>query len=368
MQRVFQTEVATTAKKKLKMLPSDEVLVKWYHARDVFTGMNYTKQDMAVGLALAREVKDAVPEAAWLCSVFPGEENVFLGKHPSRQQEIANSAFKPLAAANGTTTEYFYAYNREDNLVPWDEQAHFSGHPVQVGNVLVDQAEQFSGTGRRLVLTEDEITRYRLLAAGLAVQREPRGLYALGIFNGDLQLIKQAAEFGFAIAQSAYGMNGFAMDDPQRYLWMGTAAQKGCKKYIYLENVSQAFSGFLRGNISSACIAQIDAMYGVGELEVHRVASMGGSNNGRFNILLSIQKLCAAWRSNARDAVNAWLLVGRRLKIVKDIRGVIGKRIWSEWLHDVEYIYPGYGKPFEDHVQGRVVEPVRCLITRCANT
>jgi hypothetical protein len=56
------------------------------------------------------------------------------------------------------------------------------------------------------------------------------------------------------------------------------------------------------------------------------------------HVMLYIQALCKNWRADARRAVNAWLAVGRRLRVVKDIRGVIGKRIWNEWLRDVEYV------------------------------
>jgi hypothetical protein len=306
------------------MNPSDEVLVKWYEARDAFLGINPNlgyKDELERrqrGLQLAEKLKDEIPEAKWLCELFPE------GTAEKLERVRVCNRLSDESRRNSTALAYLECFTGPEMSL---EEAT---HPLHLGEILLSAT--FSS-----VVTKEEFD----VAAQLAAQREPRGFYVLWRNdNCKMDYLKKAAELGLVIALHSYGRNAFTDVQPEQYLWMGRCAQRSIDHVgSYLDRVDTCLAGFLRKARLSSCVVQIDALYGEGRLSFWEV-SRYSTHNGAMHrhVMLYIQALCKNWRADARRAVNAWLAVGRRLRVVKDIRGVIGKRIWNEWLRDVEYV------------------------------
>jgi hypothetical protein len=295
-------------RRRKKMTPSDEELVKWYDARDTFLGINYVERNLCRGLelahALSAETKNAIPEAAWLCSLFPN----------------TNVTPRDVCAAyakNKTVTAAVYAVLLL-HKPPDQWMSRLFEHPLFAAIKMP--------TARRL--GPETLGR-------LAETREPRGFYERWTRGRDAADLKRAAELGLVEAWWDYGMWRFHLDDPEGYAWRGRAAQRGFKTQDFLYDVARYLSRFLISNAlgSSACIVQMDALYGKGALSVERLPGRAADRD----VMRHIRDLCKNWRADARCAVDTWLAIGRRLHVVRDIRRVIGKRIWNEWMRDVEY-------------------------------
>jgi hypothetical protein len=305
------------------MLPSDEVLVKWYTARDTFLGVNYTQMDTVKGLHLAREVKDHVAEAKWLCDLFPATAEDIT------HEEIATRLWGE-AANERDATAMMYATRVVQRLAV--RHAHSQGaaddaHPLVDGEELI----------YRMSSSVIPVRHWRRKAKELVAQREPRGFYLLGKYDVDNEKLKVAAELGFVEAWHYYGHREFNVHDPQHWHWTGKAAHRGHSRVQYLDDVSDCLDAFLEGKVPSACIIQINAM--IGGMLTPEVAEMWSDVRHPYrDVLLYIKAMCKSWSADARRAVDAWLVVGKRLRVVRDVRKMIGKRIWDEWLRDVEYV------------------------------
>jgi hypothetical protein len=313
------------------MTPSDEVLCQWYEARDTFLGINYYRRNYQQGLLLARRVEDQVPEAKWLCNLFRD----FDPELP--ELALVDRLCKEHGRGVLDATCYLGIIHPDPRCRgQYFQQAWNQRHPLAFGR-------GWSGGwrgGERICL-------------GLASRgcEEPCVLYAAGIEAGkgtarQLNYIKRAAELGFVDAFSFYARaacvqrdhNGFEKRDPLYFYWEGRAAQRGRNVLGFMEEASECLLQFLRGEISSAYIVQIEAMF-EGHLtpEAHRLLRSTSRDSpqatGHY-----ITVLCRSWRENARRAVNMWLLIGRRTRgMNRDMRRAIGRRIWDDWLRDVEY-------------------------------
>jgi hypothetical protein len=185
---------------------------------------------------------------------------------------------------------------------------------------------------------EDEATLQRLIDE----HEEPTAMVALArlnntatLYDGDRckALYKRAAELGNI--EACFGYAGHLQDDdPQKYYYGGLAAQCGLRVSVFLFWAHKCLE-----NSYIPCLVQIDRMIGEGWLALHRLQYIGemssDANETAYNEVLAIQALCRAWRSEARDAVNTWLVLARRLRVCKDMRRVIGLRIWNEWVDGV---------------------------------
>jgi hypothetical protein len=319
-------------RRRKKMTPSDEELVKWYDARDAFLGINGVPRNFRRGIELARALPPGeIPEATWLCNVFP----VAASKLTLRM--VVNTLAKMRTALASVYLELLREEEeeREDDVADYTDLARSEWHPLFVA-VEVMREWMFA--------REEERSTY----VRLAENREPRGFFCLWELDGRGPFdpnLKRAVDLGLVNAWDAYGREAFLPAEPQRYYWTGRAAQRGFGMGKFANEVSQCLASFLGGLGTSACILQIRKMLDSGLLDIRNEDAVCSQlhNSHMMNpeksvrAMLYIRDLCEGWRKDAHNAVNAWTGVGRRKRVVKDIRIMIGKRIVKEWMRDVEY-------------------------------
>jgi hypothetical protein len=336
-------------KKKNKMNPSDEDLVKWYDARDAFLGINRVERDYNRGMelahALSTKVKNAIPEAAWLCRLFPRGS----GASSLREEGVILA----LTADQTPTASVYLALLLDENPpLEYVRVAINSRHPLFLG-------VSSHAAGERM--------RPEILAE-LIEQREPRGFFDQWERDGRpfrSSDLRRAAELGLVFAWHAYGRTAFKTDNPARYYWTGKAAQRGIHENSFAVAAYAALVDFLDEHGSSACIAQIGDMIGRGCLGGRLLTQPGNvictGPNMYVRAMRYISVLREQWRTDARDALSAWLCIGIRKRVVKDIRVLIGKRILKEWTRDVAYrpVVIGYCPNFSVDAPIAVMKCVR---------
>jgi hypothetical protein len=303
---------------------SREVLLAWYEARDTFLGYNYRDRSYARGLMLARKLVNEVPEAAWLCSLFPeGEEDI-----------SDHLVFRRLMSCEGVpaASSYLYFLTRDRGVVGFDRDSA-KKHPLYLAYTCG---------------TWDTPT---LVACADMINPEPIALARLVNTTEDdwhvrnpisLKLCRRAVDLGHVPAWVAFAHTFDKVNDPLYWLWSGKAAQRGHMQFVFVREACEYLDEFVqvcRG--TSRCIVQIDAML-EHELSLECIKT---SNNETlvtfYNQMMQLADMCRHWRSNARDAVSAWLVVGRRNRVVKDIRRLVGKLIWDTWFQTVRYSSDG---------------------------
>jgi TPR repeat protein len=146
--------------------------------------------------------------------------------------------------------------------------------------------------------------------------------------NKAMQLFKEAADLEDDVALFKYGEWAFDEDDPRRYSYMGRAAARGYRL------------GYM--SLLGAAVAKRDRRIqfevGAANRRVFKNGWTFGPGNSTElqreayrDALAKYRRCCDA----AKAAVECWLVVGRRLRVAKDIRGVIGKLLWEqrwEWM------------------------------------
>jgi TPR repeat protein len=194
-----------------------------------------------------------------------------------------------------------------------------------------------------------------LWASRAAEANEPRGLCELGTcywFGWEcvqskeraLRLYKEAAQMGDCDGTLFYATDGFAEEEPERYVHLGRAAAQGSEHaaLLLVEETPRRFEDLLRGREHSArCVFEIGAAF--------REHIVGQTLFGRP---VPSDKVRAAARAvamhaesceRAKQAIETWLLVARKRRVVRDIRGSIAKMLWAnraDWSADNSWKRP----------------------------
>jgi hypothetical protein len=303
------------------MSVSEEVLVKWYEARDTFLGLNCRRSNATRGLQLADEVANTIPEAAWLGNLFPSRRA--LSDHDVARVLMQRAETDPLAACYAVLG----MYHTSETGARLRAAALLSRHPLYLGEYVK----------RRYLGVDAPITDLIALSTELDAQNEPRGTYVLALhavhFHCDKAkgsaLFERAAKLGFVEAYVHHGRRK-GVTASEYWLWTGRAAQYGRDRSHYLDRVVVALRMFHENQLPSACLVQIWRNY-THEISLDTLRGLDAT------IADEIDALCRGWLAKARMAVDTWILAARRLRICKDMRRLIGQRVWNEWLRDVEY-------------------------------
>jgi hypothetical protein len=147
--------------------------------------------------------------------------------------------------------------------------------------------------------------------------------------NKAMQLYSQAAEVEDQVGLFKHGNFSFGEDDWRRYTFMGRSAARGHRP---------GYESLVRASFEKR---DRRIQFEIGAAH-KRVAAAWRFGRGLCSdlqlaayqtVLVKYTKCCIA----AKAAVACWLVVGRRLRVVKDIRGVIGKMLWAqrwEWMEE----------------------------------
>ncbi len=290
--------------------------LEWYKIRDSLVSDNLVKQNIRLALELAAVCEH--PDALWLTSVFAGK-NV-------KTREQACDVFLSLGEndARGLCFTSLLSSDAENwNLIQLRQSAEL-GFAFSQAWV----AQRTEG---------EERFRFAMLAA---LQEERGGIYLLGDCfrfgigcEKNLEKAKEhfllATELGDVFAMSQLGD---LLDDcdPKKWYWLGRAALRG-HNYLFLDNFAGQVQVFNSGSGNAAVVfvigrtlkGQVNAKRRtIFRSKIWNFETEIGSANQAIDFF-GFQVIAA------RRAVDAWISVGIRLGVVKDIRIVIGKMIWG---------------------------------------
>jgi hypothetical protein len=289
-------------------------LIKWWDALDTITGQGSMKQDIAKGLQMARECQHE--DARWLASLFPGgaqaTKNVLLAQGDDPRAMLLAS----------------FVGDGEMEVLLLRRAAKMGYAPAQA---IVARRAGFQNE-KRFVWAEKA-----------AAQGDRTGLFQLGTcFSAGrgcdqdrrraMMLVKEAAELGHSEALYSYGRDAFEDGDWERYRWWGRAAARGCEGACFglIVGAIDQLKLFDKGRGSGLTLFEIGAAC-KGHLD--------GAAECAFGSAMNATGLCMLMRTvafhdegcdKAKRAVVCWILIGRRLGVVKDIRMKVARMVWLE--------------------------------------
>jgi hypothetical protein len=180
-----------------------------------------------------------------------------------------------------------------------------------------------------------------------AAQGERDGFYQLGYCYLDgkgSERNPERAKENFLIATELGDMYAivcvgefFDKDDPQRFVWLGRGAANGDSFSFLKEMVDQIHN--INSETGHAKVVFVIGRALKGHINNEERTTFGSDHNfgayiGPANQTLRFYEFQL---QSYRKAVDSWTLVGRRNRVVKDIRKMIGKMIWDA-REEAEYL------------------------------
>ncbi len=319
------------------------VLFEWLSIRDVLVGDNGERQNISKALALAKHCKH--PDAVWLTSIFENDP-VTKEEEKEEKKEEEEEETKEETKEGVRRREEEGRRRREEKR---REQARnvFLAHEDDARAVcfawwmlsddeavadlsMLRHAADMGYAFALSTLASHEDSRRLALAAVSKGERD--GFFQLGHLlcheDKNLALGKEnlliAAELGELNAVGEYGLS-FGEFDPERWLWLGRAALRG-----YFTNFLELFPKQILERSSPVKLFLIGrALKGNVDVENQRIFGVKFD----FIIVTDVSQravnfyMCQV--ESARLAVDAWVVIGKRLGVVKDIRRVIASLIWD---------------------------------------
>jgi hypothetical protein len=272
-----------------------DLLLQWYEVRDTLLGRNLKKQDIAKALTLAAASKHE--DAQWLVS-FCARHNyekvgglgyLFLKEPNDRRALCFAAAFAGDETLMRRSASLGYAFAQA-----YLANAPRSSESLQFAQLAANQGER---DGFRRLNTKESLLR--------AI---------------DLGCIESMSSLAQLLPQS----------DPERFYWLGKAASFGaslCFCSDFPKEIRLFLDGHGRSDVAFAIGQALD--HGHVNFELRKI----------FNIQYSLDALLAPARQAiaffrkqiqaARQSVRLWTLIAIRLRIIKDIRKLIGEIIWA---------------------------------------
>ncbi len=288
--------------------------IKWADALEVFTGFQFPKRDVLQGLQLARECQH--PDALWVCALFPDLDAIVTAEQVLRVLEEQNEDRRALFIRSHINGD-FKLLRRAAELGYAPAQAVWS---------------RWCGTSEQLAWAERA-----------ALQGDRNGLFELGsyLWSGEgcdidcvraLGYWKEAVELGDCNAFWEYGLS-FSENDWQRYHWWGKGAARGygSSKVDIRTAAAKRVLLFEEGKESGRVVFELGRAF-KGHVDVAEKIVFGMSELDEEK-LLAVQRCLALhekWTAAATEAIEFWLVAGRRLGVAKDVRLMIARLLWME--------------------------------------
>jgi hypothetical protein len=151
-----------------------------------------------------------------------------------------------------------------------------------------------------------------------------------------LELFRAAAEWDYPPALFGVGRLVFGEFDWERYYWWGRAGERGSGRtghgQIFCDAVERLLPRFERGELGRI-------LHTAGRVIRKNFAVEEGLLFGfrypgaRVRTTQRVVQLYDEMMQRARRAIDCWSIMGRRCRVVKDIRVMIAKMAWEEAWH-----------------------------------
>jgi hypothetical protein len=291
---------------------------------------------MAKGLELARALVDKVPEAKWLCDLFPD------GAPSMREARVRFARSHEIPS-----TSLCYAYYVSDhrpNALFVSIKALIAACPVKHPLYEAETCDRDDKV-RLIELVErrpyPEPIALMKLAQRISSERRAAGLSSFRKTDRQKELYKHAAELGSPDGCVRHATYNFAVNDPQHWYWFGKAFLAGSPHLkTHMARMERYLTRFVVADNhgKSRCIVEMARTIRAPTFPMEELVRR---HSDLFDSAANIVLLYELWKLMAKDAVTTWLLVARRLRIVKDIRRVIGMIVWNTWFDSVEHTADG---------------------------
>ncbi len=285
-------------------------LLKWWDALDTITGQ-IRSPDVALGLEMARLCEDE--DAQWLASLFPAGTVVT----PESLQEAM--------LAQGEDPRAIYIASRTGGLTDYEmlrQAAELGYAPAQAKLAMsldetdwdiFEWAQKAAVQGNRLGF----LAQGDLLMRGWYCHKDPAQALASW---------KKAAELECCHAEYQYGLWAFGERDWERYYWWARAAVHGYYNRNLLDATILLSPEFERGECGRILHA-LGSLFKANPQSMTNSVHIGALQSSKLQRMMILYE---AMLSRARQAIGTWSVIGRRLKVVKDIRVKIAKMAWEE--------------------------------------
>jgi hypothetical protein len=315
-----------------------EEQIKWWDALETLGGM-WGPPNVARGLKLARECRH--PDAQWLASLFPGDGEV-------TQRHMADVMLQHHEDPRALDLSYrlshtFETLERAAEMGYAPAQSLLSHEVSNARSFRLAQLAQAQG---------DRLGTFQLGHCLLCARGCPQDMKGI-------ELIRVAAELGDAKAMQVshssclavvakqttvqwYGMTAYSEHCWERYAWLVRAAAKGhdgkrvCFFAAYFLPVFEAgdktrilhtVGPTIRAYLSSWSRERRSSLSHLLEEDLCQPGAE------QLLKLRRVAELHAAMLSRAREAIDCWSVVARRLGVAKDMRVLIAKMAWEEAWH-----------------------------------
>jgi hypothetical protein len=299
-------------------------LLEWYKIRDTFFGHNLVSLNIPLSLELASSCKH--PDAQWLTEVCAGMD--------VNTVEDAERVFSALGQNDARALCFLWMLGDQNGLLPLRRSAELGFAFAQAS--LASKFGPWEGA--------DGENRFRFARLS-ADQGERDGYSQLGFCFRDgegceknLNKAKEnflvASELGDVVAMFSLGCL-LDESDPQRWRWLGRTAALG-SSWSFLQHFAKQVELFSSGSGSSAAV-----MFAIGQAlqgHVNEPAMKIFNESYEFDSAKQAIAFYQAQLKATKGAMHAWVQVGVRWKVVKDVRKLIARMIWDsreEALFDV---------------------------------
>jgi hypothetical protein len=291
-------------------------LVKWWDALERILGHDKKHYKHAHTFVLmARDCQH--PDAVWLASLFP-------------QVRISLQCMAATMAAQGDDPRA---------LLIW---APFGGAGGEAAVLRSAQMGYAVAQGQMAHTCSNEHERFQW-ASKAAAQGDRVGIFELGECfrkgrgcTRDLvraaECIAEAARLGHDKALYRHGEAGFGAERWQRFVWWSRGNARGARGTA--RSLDKALQKHLPQCATSAASCRI--VFEVGRECSALLARLFEGTRPSYELrwetprVLEAIKLYQSWSSQAEKAVRCWLMVSRQLGLIRDMRFLIAKRVWSE--------------------------------------
>lgn len=286
-----------------------ELQLEWYKIRDMFFGSNSMQQDIMLALQLAIDCK--YPDAEYLVKMCGN------AKTPKEVKKV----FKHPDWNDARELCFSFQFR-------FDILQNMSNNLKRSSNLGYAWAQSI------LSWYSDTCNRFEL-ACLAALQGERDGFYTLGSLfqtgKGCIANMSKAKENWLIASKlgSVYAMASLADILPNSSA-QGWSLRSRAAKLGYTFQFSARFDQTVKNN------PQNNVLFIVGQTlhgNIHENARLIFKRSADFHVIIGSAKKAVAFYMHQveayRNAVLEWIKVGRKLKVCRDIRKVIGMLIWN---------------------------------------
>jgi len=322
------------------MKPADkENAIKWYHARDTLLGHFGIEQNLRLGVELAK--LSTHEDAVWVVSVMgrllrekEGMPPVLLQEQMARELiEMGNNGdpralfFGVLLKERIGDFKRAKCIDRSASMGYFPAKFHDSAH----GNPINSENWQQASRDR------EGIVYIASFFAGNANAKVNAGIACVVDEYLARTWLKEASDLGHLDAAVRHITMMYDAKNPTRYQLLGRIAKRSKSAASKFFNVGFAFYQMCWEcifEIGSVCSGNIsDVIDHTGEFYQQSIRLFGHTFKNDCWDYNQIQKCCVLYDQcyeRYKYAARCWILIGKRLGVVKDIRGVIGKMLWNQ--------------------------------------